>query len=71
MYDNVGSYQSSGFGLCCADDTQDPMEDEQQLTRVKDWIHGHHLDTVELTDVLSNFPDISVVRISTVFVFLP
>ncbi|XVE85318.1 hypothetical protein DITRI_Ditri17bG0082100 [Diplodiscus trichospermus] len=43
------------------DDTQDPMEDEQQLARVKDWINNRHLDTVELTDVLSNFPDISVV----------
>lgn len=48
-----------------SDDTQDPMEDEQQLTRVKDWINSRHLDTVELTDVLSNFPDISVVRILT------
>ncbi|XVF02754.1 hypothetical protein REPUB_Repub04eG0201100 [Reevesia pubescens] len=43
------------------DDTQDPMEDEQQLARVKDWINNRHLDTVELTDVLSNFPEISVV----------
>ncbi|XP_021294471.1 meiosis-specific protein ASY1 isoform X2 [Herrania umbratica] len=43
------------------DDTQDSMEDEQQLARVKDWINSRHLDTVELTDVLSNFPDISVV----------
>lgn len=38
------------------------MEDEQQLTRVKEWINSRHLDTVELTDVLSNFPYISVVR---------
>lgn len=44
-----------------ADDTQDPMEDEQQVARVKDWINNRHLDTVELSDVLSNFPDISVV----------
>ncbi|KAL4362004.1 hypothetical protein GQ457_04G008720 [Hibiscus cannabinus] len=43
------------------DDTQDPMEDEQQLERVKNWITNLHLDTVGLTDVLSNFPDISVV----------
>ncbi|KAL6570872.1 HORMA domain [Orobanche gracilis] len=43
------------------DDTQDPAEDEQQLERVKDWIRSYHLDTVEVTDVLSNFPDISVV----------
>ncbi|TXG56054.1 hypothetical protein EZV62_017367 [Acer yangbiense] len=44
--------------------TQDAEEDEQQLARVKDWINSRHLDTVELTDVLSNFPDISVVRAS-------
>ncbi|KAK4357625.1 hypothetical protein RND71_023235 [Anisodus tanguticus] len=42
------------------DDTQDPEEDEQQFGRVKDWISTHHLDRVEVTDVLSNFPDISV-----------
>ncbi|KAK9934380.1 hypothetical protein M0R45_021526 [Rubus argutus] len=43
------------------DDTQDPEEDEQQFLRIKDWISSRHLDTVEVTDVLSNFPDISVV----------
>ncbi|KAF7123223.1 hypothetical protein RHSIM_Rhsim12G0026000 [Rhododendron simsii] len=44
------------------DDTQDPEEDEQQVGRVKDWINCYHLDTVELTHVLSNFPDISLVK---------
>ncbi|KAL2507602.1 DNA-binding HORMA family protein [Forsythia ovata] len=48
------------------DDTQDPEKDLQQLGRVKDWIRSYHLDTVELTDVLSNFPDISVVLIEAV-----
>nr|XP_011457480.1 PREDICTED: uncharacterized protein LOC101303480 isoform X2 [Fragaria vesca subsp. vesca] len=43
------------------DGTQDPEEDEQQYSRIKDWINSCHLDTVKLTDVLSNFPDISVV----------
>lgn len=38
------------------------MEDEQQLARVKDWINSHHLGTLRLTDVLSSFPDISLVR---------
>ncbi|XP_031272723.1 meiosis-specific protein ASY1-like [Pistacia vera] len=47
-------------GMADEDNTQDPEEDEQQLARVTDWIKGRHLDTVELTDVLSNFPDISV-----------
>jgi len=53
----------------CVDDTQDQVEDEQQLARVKDWIISHHLDTIELTDVLSNFPDISVVRAASSFFF--
>ncbi|XP_016647049.1 PREDICTED: uncharacterized protein LOC103322127 [Prunus mume] len=43
------------------DDTQDSVEDDQQSSRIKDWISSRHTDTVELTDVLSNFPDISVV----------
>ncbi|XAR48175.1 hypothetical protein NMG60_11030910 [Bertholletia excelsa] len=42
------------------EDTQDPAEDGQQLERIKDWINCYHLDTLELSDVLSNFPDISV-----------
>ncbi|KAI3515997.1 hypothetical protein L1887_14904 [Cichorium endivia] len=48
------------------DDTQDPAEDEQQLNRVKDWINAYHLDNLDVTDVLSNFPDISVVLIEEV-----
>ncbi|XP_042501125.1 meiosis-specific protein ASY1 isoform X2 [Macadamia integrifolia] len=43
------------------DNTQDAVEDEQQLYRVKDWIISRHIDSVDLTDVLSNFPDISLV----------
>ncbi|XP_011020729.1 PREDICTED: HORMA domain-containing protein 1-like isoform X2 [Populus euphratica] len=53
-------------GLVDEDDTQDQVEDEQQLARVKDWIISHHLDTIEVTDVLSNFPDISVVLIEEI-----
>ncbi|KAK4377025.1 hypothetical protein RND71_003321 [Anisodus tanguticus] len=48
------------------DDTQDPEEDEQQFARVKDWISIHHLDRVEVTDVLSNFPDISVALVEDI-----
>ncbi|XVF85257.1 hypothetical protein PTKIN_Ptkin17bG0103400 [Pterospermum kingtungense] len=51
------------------DDTQDPMEDEQQLARVKEWISNRGLDIVELTDVLSNFPDISA-SLSTLIVII-
>ncbi|KAE8719666.1 4-coumarate--CoA ligase-like 1-like [Hibiscus syriacus] len=42
------------------DNTEDPMENGQQLERVKNWINNLHLDTIALTDVLSIFPDISV-----------
>ncbi|XP_030960570.1 meiosis-specific protein ASY1 [Quercus lobata] len=48
-------------GMVDEDDTQDPEEDEQQLARVKEWINDHHIDTVDFTDILSNFPDISMV----------
>ncbi|TMW85558.1 hypothetical protein EJD97_022961 [Solanum chilense] len=48
------------------DDTQDPYEDEQQFSRVKDWINTYHLDRVEMTDVLSNFPDISVALVEDI-----
>ena len=50
--------------MLCSDNTQDPVEDEQQRVRIKEWINCCHRDTIELTDVLSNFPDISVVPIS-------
>lgn len=53
-------------GMVDEDDTQDPAEDEQQLGRVKDWVNSYHLDTIELTDILSNFPDISVVLIEEI-----
>ncbi|KAG6383602.1 hypothetical protein SASPL_156637 [Salvia splendens] len=48
------------------DNTQDPAEDEHQLERVKEWIGSYHLETVDLTDVLSNFPDISVILIEDI-----
>ncbi|XP_019449643.1 PREDICTED: uncharacterized protein LOC109352218 isoform X2 [Lupinus angustifolius] len=48
------------------DNTQDPVEDEQQLARVKEWVNCCHLDTIELTVILSNFPDISVVLIEEI-----
>ncbi|KAK4283465.1 hypothetical protein QN277_000412 [Acacia crassicarpa] len=53
-------------GMDDQDNTQDSMEDERQLDRVKEWIHYCHLDTFELTDVLANFPDISVVLIEEI-----
>lgn len=42
-------------------DTQDAAHEEEQLVRVEEWINSRHTGTVDLADVLSNFPDISVV----------
>ncbi|KAG9139335.1 hypothetical protein Leryth_011333 [Lithospermum erythrorhizon] len=58
----AGKQQIGDETMADEDDTQDPAEDEQQLDRVKDWISNYHLKQVELTEILSNFPDISVVR---------
>ncbi|KAI7754006.1 hypothetical protein M8C21_026268, partial [Ambrosia artemisiifolia] len=48
------------------DGTQDPAEDEQQLNRVRDWIQSYHQENVDITDVLSNFPDISLVLLEEI-----
>ncbi|XP_071715986.1 meiosis-specific protein ASY1-like [Rutidosis leptorrhynchoides] len=48
------------------DDTQDLAEDEQKLNLVRDWINAYHLDSVDVTDALSNFPDISAVLIEEI-----
>ncbi|KAL6956140.1 Meiosis-specific protein asy1, partial [Sarracenia purpurea var. burkii] len=64
--DRFCAYSIPHYNNQCAEDTQDPVEDEQQLGRVKDWISCYHLDNVELTDVFSNFPDISVVLIEEI-----
>ncbi|KAG2406882.1 Meiosis-specific protein [Vigna angularis] len=57
-------------GTIDEDNTQDPVEDEQQRVRVKEWINRCHRDTIELTDVLSNFPDISVIlSLQALFIF--
>ncbi|KAL2598481.1 hypothetical protein AAZV13_11G227800 [Glycine max] len=53
--------QGNRYIVAPIDNTQDPVDDEQQLVRVKEWINCCHRDTIEFNDVLSNFPDISVI----------
>ncbi|XP_020525391.1 meiosis-specific protein ASY1 isoform X2 [Amborella trichopoda] len=43
------------------DDTQDAAEEGENTSRVREWILSRHTDTVDMTDVLSNFPEISLV----------
>ncbi|KAL9244830.1 hypothetical protein vseg_018551 [Gypsophila vaccaria] len=58
--------QCQGDNVVSEGETQDPAEDEHQLSRVKDWIISSHFETLQLTDVLANFPDISVVLIEEI-----
>ncbi|KMT07473.1 hypothetical protein BVRB_6g150910 [Beta vulgaris subsp. vulgaris] len=59
-------YQEDTMASQRSDQTQDAAEDENQLSRVKDWIISNISETVEFTDVLANFPDISVVLIEEI-----
>ncbi|RWR79963.1 meiosis-specific protein ASY1 isoform X1 [Cinnamomum micranthum f. kanehirae] len=47
-------------GLVDEEETQDPEQDEENLARVRDWVACRHTDTIDLSDILSNFPEISV-----------
>ncbi|CAA7405205.1 unnamed protein product [Spirodela intermedia] len=42
------------------DDTQDVDHEEQSTARIREWITSRHVDTVELSEILSNFSDISL-----------
>ncbi|KAL5723699.1 Meiosis-specific protein asy1 [Ranunculus cassubicifolius] len=54
------STQEDQFVVAPVDETEDEEEDARQLALVKDWVNSHHNDSIELIDVLSNFPDISM-----------
>ncbi|MQM13370.1 hypothetical protein Taro_046292, partial [Colocasia esculenta] len=42
------------------DDTQDAEQEELSTSRIREWILSRHVDSVDLSDILSNFPDISM-----------
>lgn len=61
-------YSPYGFVLhsfVITDETQDVAHEEEQTARVREWINSRHINTVDLADILSNFPDISVVIIDS------
>ncbi|KAJ0972501.1 hypothetical protein J5N97_020460 [Dioscorea zingiberensis] len=47
-------------GMASGDDTQDAAYEDEQTASMKEWINERQVNTVDLTDILSNFPDISV-----------
>ncbi|CAL9060019.1 unnamed protein product, partial [Musa banksii] len=52
---------SSVFPFFVPDETQDAAHEDEQTSRVRDWINSGHNSTIDLADILANFPDISLV----------
>ncbi|KAB8111236.1 meiosis-specific protein PAIR2 isoform X3 [Oryza sativa Japonica Group] len=48
-------------GTISEDDTQDPVHEEELTAQVREWICSRDTESLEVSDVLVNFPDISMV----------
>jgi hypothetical protein len=56
--------------LCIfAEDTQDPAHEEAITAQVTEWICSRDISNVHASDVLSNFPDISMVILALISLF--
>ncbi|KAF8694943.1 hypothetical protein HU200_038050 [Digitaria exilis] len=58
---NDGKFKGQSTGTISEDDTQDAAHEEQITAEVKEWICSREMGTINVSDVLSNFPDISMV----------
>lgn len=47
-------------GTISEDDTQDPVHEEELTAQVREWICSRDTESLEVSDVLVNFPDISM-----------
>ncbi|RLM85744.1 uncharacterized protein C2845_PM04G22340 [Panicum miliaceum] len=57
---NDGKCKGQSTGTISEDDTQDAAHEEELTTQVKEWICSKEIGTINVSDVLSNFPDISM-----------
>ncbi|KAJ1290319.1 hypothetical protein BS78_02G234400 [Paspalum vaginatum] len=57
---NDGKGKGQTTGTMSEDDTQDAAHEEDLTVQVKEWILSREIGTVNVSDVLSNFPDISM-----------
>ncbi|RLN35198.1 uncharacterized protein C2845_PM03G02500 [Panicum miliaceum] len=57
---NDGKCKGRSTGSISEDDTQDAAHEEELTTQVKEWICSKEIGTINVSDVLSNFPDISM-----------
>ncbi|KAG0544374.1 hypothetical protein BDA96_02G269800 [Sorghum bicolor] len=56
---NNGKSKGQGTGTISEDDTQDAAHEEELTSQVKDWICSRDNGAINVSDVLSNFPDIA------------
>ncbi|KAG2636041.1 hypothetical protein PVAP13_2NG419000 [Panicum virgatum] len=57
---NDGKCKGQSTGTISEDDTQDAAHEEELTTQLKEWICSKEIGTINVSDVLSNFPDISM-----------
>ncbi|XP_008670312.1 meiosis-specific protein PAIR2 isoform X1 [Zea mays] len=57
---NEGKDKDQDTGTISEDDTQDTAHEEELTSQVKEWICSRDSGTINVSDVLSNFPDISM-----------
>ncbi|CAM0149811.1 unnamed protein product [Urochloa decumbens] len=57
---NDGKCKGQNTGTISEDDTQDAAHEEELTAQVKQWICSRETGTINVSDVLSNFPDISM-----------
>lgn len=57
---NDGKCKGQSTGTISEDDTQDAAHEEELTAQVKEWICSREIGTINVSDVLSNFPDISL-----------
>jgi len=55
-----GKCKGQSTGTISEDDTQDAAHEEELTTQVKEWICSKETGSIYVSDVLSNFPDISM-----------
>ncbi|KAG6492707.1 hypothetical protein ZIOFF_047672 [Zingiber officinale] len=53
-------------GTISNDETQDAAHEDEQASRVRNWIYMRHTSKIDLIDILSDFPDISVALIEDI-----
>ncbi|CAL5065257.1 unnamed protein product [Urochloa decumbens] len=57
---NDGKCKGQNTGTISEDDTQDAAHEEELTAQVKQWICSRETGSINVSDVLSNFPDISM-----------